>query len=265
MSDFPAEDDLFDVFSETPAMALTPQAAAASGKRKTADEEKKTDSNGTAKRVKVHGEQDTGAAISISSSSSSSSSSTSSSSSSSSPAISALHVPSLTSMPADEDDLYSHYVEQTTTKQIIQEGSRSCILETAYPPFYTPPPTPPPSSSSTSPPPPPAKTYPFPLDPFQSQAIGSLERHQSVLVSAHTSAGKTVVAEYAIAMALREKQRVIYTSPIKALSNQKYRELQSVDKQRKKQISLHSSPCSPLSICRLIAVICFFTDSSVVL
>jgi ATP-dependent RNA helicase DOB1 len=44
-------------------------------------------------------------------------------------------------------------------------------------------------------------------------------------VSAHTSAGKTVVAEYAIAMALRDSQRVIYTSPIKALSNQKYREL----------------------------------------
>lgn len=43
-------------------------------------------------------------------------------------------------------------------------------------------------------------------------------------VSAHTSAGKTVVALYAIAMSLRNKQRVIYTSPIKALSNQKYRE-----------------------------------------
>jgi hypothetical protein len=37
-----------------------------------------------------------------------------------------------------------------------------------------------------------------------------------VLVSAHTSAGKTAVAEYAIAMALRDKQRVVYTSPIKA-------------------------------------------------
>ena len=47
---------------------------------------------------------------------------------------------------------------------------------------------------------------------------------ESVLVSAHTSAGKTVVAEYAIAMALRDSQRVVYTSPIKALSNQKYRE-----------------------------------------
>ncbi|CAE7936852.1 mtr4, partial [Symbiodinium sp. KB8] len=71
----------------------------------------------------------------------------------------------------------------------------------------------------------PAKTYPFTLDPFQQEAIGCLERDESVLVSAHTSAGKTVVAEYAIAMALRDKQRVIYTSPIKALSNQKYRDL----------------------------------------
>lgn len=46
-----------------------------------------------------------------------------------------------------------------------------------------------------------------------------------MLVSAHTSAGKTAVAEYAIAVSLRETQRVIYTTPIKALSNQKYREM----------------------------------------
>ena len=45
------------------------------------------------------------------------------------------------------------------------------------------------------------------------------------MVAAHTSAGKTVVAEYAIAMALRHGQRVVYTSPLKALSNQKSREL----------------------------------------
>ena len=60
-----------------------------------------------------------------------------------------------------------------------------------------------------------AKTYPFKLDPFQQRSVECLERDESVLVSAHTSAGKTVVAEYAIAMALRDKQRVIYTSPIK--------------------------------------------------
>ena len=55
--------------------------------------------------------------------------------------------------------------------------------------------------------------------------MACLERNESVLVSAHTSARKTAVAEYAIAMAFRDKQRVIYTSPLKALSNQKFREL----------------------------------------
>ncbi|RMZ55556.1 hypothetical protein APUTEX25_000139, partial [Auxenochlorella protothecoides] len=71
-----------------------------------------------------------------------------------------------------------------------------------------------------------ARQYPFTLDPFQQTAINCLEAGHSVLVAAHTSAGKTVIAEYAFAMALRDKQRVIYTSPLKALSNQKYRELQ---------------------------------------
>ena len=64
----------------------------------------------------------------------------------------------------------------------------------------------------------------FSIDPFQSRAVLCIENDQSVLVAAHTSAGKTVVAEYAIALSLKNKQRVIYTTPIKALSNQKYRE-----------------------------------------
>lgn len=71
---------------------------------------------------------------------------------------------------------------------------------------------------------PPARKYEFELDPFQKTSVAAIERGESVLVSAHTSAGKTVVAEYAIAQSLRNNQRVIYTSPIKALSNQKYRE-----------------------------------------
>ena len=71
----------------------------------------------------------------------------------------------------------------------------------------------------------PATTFPFELDEFQKKSILCLENRESVLVSAHTSAGKTVVAQYAIAMAKRDHQRVIYTSPIKALSNQKYRDL----------------------------------------
>eukprot|EP00210_Caulerpa_lentillifera_P001649 g1585.t1 len=70
-----------------------------------------------------------------------------------------------------------------------------------------------------------ARDYPFPLDPFQKVAIACLEAGDNVLVSAHTSAGKTVVAQYACAMALRDTTKLIYTSPLKALSNQKYREL----------------------------------------
>jgi ATP-dependent RNA helicase DOB1 len=72
----------------------------------------------------------------------------------------------------------------------------------------------------------PAKVYPFKLDPFQQEAVNYIEKGESVLVAAHTSAGKTAVAEYAIAKSMRDKQRVIYTSPIKALSNQKYRDMQ---------------------------------------
>ncbi|CAI5967791.1 unnamed protein product [Closterium sp. NIES-64] len=56
-------------------------------------------------------------------------------------------------------------------------------------------------------------------------AIAMAMRDNQRVVSAHTSAGKTVVAEYAIAMAMRDNQRVVYTSPIKALSNQKFREM----------------------------------------
>ena len=93
-----------------------------------------------------------------------------------------------------------------------------------------------------------AVQYPFELDFFQKQAILRLERGECVFgacddipmrihtswsiiflffllcvcwsVAAHTSAGKTVVAEYAIAMARRHHTRAVYTSPIKALSNQ---------------------------------------------
>ncbi|KAF5390934.1 hypothetical protein D9757_003924 [Collybiopsis confluens] len=68
----------------------------------------------------------------------------------------------------------------------------------------------------------PDREYKFDLDPFQRVSIYAIQRNESVLVSAHTSAGKTVVAEYAIAHCLARKQRVIYTSPS---SNQKYREM----------------------------------------
>lgn len=69
-----------------------------------------------------------------------------------------------------------------------------------------------------------AREYKFELDTFQKLAILQLEQHNHVFVAAHTSAGKTVVAEYAIALSQEHRTRTIYTSPIKALSNQKYRD-----------------------------------------
>ncbi len=68
-----------------------------------------------------------------------------------------------------------------------------------------------------------AKIYPFQLDSFQVKSVRAIESDENVLVCAHTSAGKTAIAQYAIAHSLKNNSRVIYTSPIKALSNQKYR------------------------------------------
>jgi len=73
----------------------------------------------------------------------------------------------------------------------------------------------------------PALTFPFELDDFQKQACLRLERSECVFLAAHTSAGKTVCAEYAIALAKKHCTRAIYTSPIKALSNQKYRDFRN--------------------------------------
>ena len=64
--------------------------------------------------------------------------------------------------------------------------------------------------------------YPFVLDPFQEEAIHHIAAGSSVIVSAPTGAGKTLIAEYAIFRALAQGQRLAYTTPIKALSNQKY-------------------------------------------
>src|SRR5205085_10015483 len=70
--------------------------------------------------------------------------------------------------------------------------------------------------------------YPFPLDAFQLEAIAELARGQSVMVAAPTGTGKTLVAEFAIWLAQQRHQRVIYTTPLKALSNQKYRDLRPI-------------------------------------
>ncbi|HIK46475.1 MAG TPA: DEAD/DEAH box helicase [Leptolyngbyaceae cyanobacterium M65_K2018_010] len=66
--------------------------------------------------------------------------------------------------------------------------------------------------------------FPFPLDDFQRQAIAALEAGKSVVVCAPTGSGKTLVGEYAIHRALAHGKRVFYTTPLKALSNQKLRD-----------------------------------------
>ncbi|MBX9695365.1 MAG: DEAD/DEAH box helicase, partial [Cyanobacteria bacterium] len=67
----------------------------------------------------------------------------------------------------------------------------------------------------------PTHVFPFPLDDFQLEAIRYLQEGKSVVVCAPTGSGKTVIAEYAVEMALRENKRCFYTTPLKALSNQK--------------------------------------------
>lgn len=62
------------------------------------------------------------------------------------------------------------------------------------------------------------------LDKFQEEAIGSIERNHSVIVSAPTGSGKTLIADYIINKYVSKGIKVIYTAPIKALSNQKYKE-----------------------------------------
>jgi ATP-dependent RNA helicase HelY len=65
----------------------------------------------------------------------------------------------------------------------------------------------------------------FALDPFQRRALDALDAGQSVLVAAPTGSGKTIVAEYAAALALASGTKAFYTTPLKALSNQKYGDL----------------------------------------
>ena len=72
-----------------------------------------------------------------------------------------------------------------------------------------------------------AASQPFELDPFQLKACRALEEGRGVLVAAPTGAGKTIVGEFAVHLAMREPDtKAFYTTPIKALSNQKFRELQ---------------------------------------
>jgi superfamily II RNA helicase len=76
----------------------------------------------------------------------------------------------------------------------------------------------------------------YELDRFQLEAIAILDERRSVLVAAPTGSGKTVVAEYAIHLALGRGQRAFYTSPLKALSNQKFGDLS--DRLGRRQVGL---------------------------
>src|SRR4051794_17533499 len=76
----------------------------------------------------------------------------------------------------------------------------------------------------------------FSLDPFQVEACEALDEGAGVLVCAPTGAGKTVVGEFAVHKALAQGRKAFYTTPIKALSNQKYNDL--VDRYGEKQVGL---------------------------
>src|SRR3990167_8523650 len=71
------------------------------------------------------------------------------------------------------------------------------------------------------------RIHPFPYDPFQQRAIDCIDQDLSLFVAAPTGSGKTVLADYVIERSFARHQRVIYTAPIKALSNQKYRDFSS--------------------------------------
>ncbi|MGQ9872529.1 DEAD/DEAH box helicase [Leptodesmis sp.] len=73
-----------------------------------------------------------------------------------------------------------------------------------------------------------SQLFPFPLDEFQHQAIAALEAGRSVVVCAPTGSGKTLIGEYVIHRALAGKRRVFYTTPLKALSNQKLRDFREI-------------------------------------
>ena len=62
----------------------------------------------------------------------------------------------------------------------------------------------------------------FTLDPFQEEAIKAIEENNSVVVSAPTGSGKTLIADFIIEKHKEDTRKIIYTAPLKALSNQKY-------------------------------------------
>ncbi|HLY67615.1 MAG TPA: DEAD/DEAH box helicase [Chloroflexota bacterium] len=93
--------------------------------------------------------------------------------------------------------------------------------------------------------------YSFTLDPFQEQALAALGRGASVLVAAPTGVGKTVIAEMAIDRALTANRAALYASPLKALSNQKYRDFR--DRYGRERVGIltgdvQENPTAPLLV-----------------
>lgn len=70
------------------------------------------------------------------------------------------------------------------------------------------------------------------LDRFQKEAIETIDNQQSIIISAPTGSGKTLIAEYAIEEAITKRKGIIYTAPVKALSNQKYRDFRKLYKEK---------------------------------
>ncbi len=74
----------------------------------------------------------------------------------------------------------------------------------------------------------PEHPFTFPLDNFQKYALYAISKHENVLVTAKTGSGKTLVGEYQIHVSLNKNKKVIYTTPIKSLSNQKFNDLKKI-------------------------------------
>ncbi|KAL1232596.1 Exosome RNA helicase [Trichinella spiralis] len=104
----------------------------------------------------------------------------------------------------DADISFEKSFREIPRVQILSLPAVGCIHQVAVPPNHTYV-APAPLASYT------ALEFPFPLDSFQKEAIACVEHGESVLVSAHTSSGKTVVALYAISLAFRERQRVKFS------------------------------------------------------
>ena len=73
-----------------------------------------------------------------------------------------------------------------------------------------------------------SQSFPFLLDDFQVEGCRTLEAGESVLIAAPTGSGKTIVGEFALYLALEQGKKAFYTTPIKALSNQKYQDFSEV-------------------------------------